>query len=153
LPQKQSSKSLPSVTLDKEVSVNCTSTCLLYRVLFVGHSTKTLSSVTVALGKENSPSRHYVMVTKTLSSVSRTLGKDSLFAELLLYRASAKKPPVAPLPVPLECIRRHSTKAPSLSSAGWTSSQQWEHQWVPLSVSLLTLQRINFLWLRENHRK
>jgi hypothetical protein len=60
LPGKHSTKSLPSVTLDKESSTNCTSQWLLSRVLFIEHS---------VLGKEKSPSRHLVTETAPLPSV------------------------------------------------------------------------------------
>jgi hypothetical protein len=46
-PGKHSVKALPSVTLGKKDSVNCTSvTTFFYQILFIKHSTKTLLSAT-----------------------------------------------------------------------------------------------------------
>jgi hypothetical protein len=45
-PQKHSTNCLPSVTLDKEVSTNCTSVTTSLLSPFVGHSTTTLPSAT-----------------------------------------------------------------------------------------------------------
>jgi hypothetical protein len=67
-----------------------------------------------------------------------TLGKSSLFVECLMYWRSAKKHPVGPFASSFaESIRRHSAKAPSLSSAHRASSRQREHQRAPF-VSFFT---------------
>jgi hypothetical protein len=74
-PENHSAKSLSSVTLNKEVSVNCTSTTISLSSTFCR-----------ALGKEKSSSRHQVTVTKTLSSVyyTDTQQRSILWAPLLV---------------------------------------------------------------------
>jgi hypothetical protein len=67
--EKHSAKSLPSMTSDKEVSVNCTSITVSLSSTFCG-----------ALGKEKSPSLCQVTVMETLSSVV-ALGKVTLDLE------------------------------------------------------------------------
>lgn len=85
-PRKHSAKSLPSVTLDKEVSTNCTS------------ATASLSSTFCrALSKEKSPSLRQVTMTETLPSVPNGTRQRGSFcrvpAGLTLGKEGSSGPP------------------------------------------------------------
>jgi hypothetical protein len=89
-PQKHSAKALPGVRLNKEVSVNCTSTRLLCRVPILSGTWQRLCWVP--------PSSRQRKVAVT------TLGDgDGDFAEC--HRDTRQRsPPWAPLPVPLSSV-------------------------------------------------
>ena len=63
-----SAKALPSVTLGKERSVNCTSATASLPSTFCRALGKDFAECHLALGKEKSPSRRQVTVTDPLSS-------------------------------------------------------------------------------------
>jgi hypothetical protein len=95
---------------------------LLCRVLFVGHSTKTLSSVIRYSTKKSHCHCAGWWRQRLCQSATVTLGKASLFAECLLYLRSSKKLPMGPFASSfVESIRWHSAK---------------DHQRAPLSVFL-----------------
>jgi hypothetical protein len=126
-PGKHLAKSLPSVTLDKEVSVNCISATTSLPSTFCWALDKDFTECHLVLGKEKSPSL-------------APIDGDADFAKCLLYRPSAKKPHVGPFASSFaECIGRHLAKDLSLPSASWTSSRQQENQWAPLPVPLTSI--------------
>jgi hypothetical protein len=99
-------KALPSVTLGKERSTNCTSAAISLPSTFCR-----------ALGKEKSPSRRQVTVTDPLPSASPDTRQRGNFAECLLPWPSATTGPVGPTASPCaESSRRHSAKEDSLPS-------------------------------------
>ena len=112
-----SAKALPSVTLGKERSANCTSATASLSSTFCRALGKVFAECHLALGKKKSPSRRQVTVTDPLPSaygdtqqrlvqwtpqpvpVPRALmalGKEGFFAECLVAWHSAKNPPVGP---------------------------------------------------------
>jgi hypothetical protein len=62
-------KALPSVTLGKERSANCTSAAVSLPSTFCRALDKEFAECHLTLGKEKSPSRHQVTVTNPLPSV------------------------------------------------------------------------------------
>jgi hypothetical protein len=112
-----SAKALPSVTLGKERSANCTSAAVSLPSTFCRALGKEFAECLLPLGKEKSPSRRQVTVTDPLPSVCLALGKEANFAECLLSWPSAKTGPVGPTASPCaESSRRHSAKEDSLPS-------------------------------------
>jgi alpha-D-ribose 1-methylphosphonate 5-triphosphate synthase subunit PhnL len=71
---KHLTKSLLSVTLDKKVSVKCTSITVFLSNFFVGQSVKKIT-----------------VTAETLLSAAVTFDKVSIFVECLLYQYSVKK--------------------------------------------------------------
>jgi hypothetical protein len=101
-----SAKALPSVTLGKERSTNCTSAAVSLPSTFCR-----------TLGKKKSPSRRQVTVTDPLPSAFSGTRQRGNFAECLLPWPSAKTGPVGPTASPCaESSRRHSAKEDSLPS-------------------------------------
>jgi hypothetical protein len=112
-----SAKALPSVTLGKERSANCTSAAVSLPSTLCRALGKEFVECHLTLGKEKSPSRRQVTVTDPLPSVFLALGKEANFAECLLSGPSAKTGPVSPTASPYaESSRRHSAKEDSLLS-------------------------------------
>jgi hypothetical protein len=90
-PRKHSAKSLPSVTLDKDVLVNCTSTTTSLPSPFCRALGKDFAECHLALGKEKSSPRRPVMTIETLTSVYCTGTRQRSY-------------PWAPLPVTLPSV-------------------------------------------------
>jgi hypothetical protein len=110
-------KSLPSVTLGKERSANCTSATVSLPSTFCRALGKEFAECHLTLGKEKSPSRRQVTVTDPLPSASPDTRQRGNFAECLLPRPSATTGPVGPIASPCaESSRRHSAKEDSLPS-------------------------------------
>jgi hypothetical protein len=84
-PGKHSFKDLLSVTLDKEVSMNCTSATDSLPITFYRALGTDFAECQSILGKKKSLSRRQVTATETVTSATVTLVKGSLFAEFLLY--------------------------------------------------------------------
>jgi hypothetical protein len=68
-PRKHSANALPSVTLDKERSANCTSATASLPSTFCRALGKDFAECHLVLGKLKSPSRRQVTVTEPLPSV------------------------------------------------------------------------------------
>jgi hypothetical protein len=122
-PGKHSAKALPSVTLDKESSVKCTSATTSLPSNFYRALGKDFVECHTVLGKVKSSSRRLVTETEPLPSVlSDTRQRVSLFAECPPDYLSAKRSPAGPFVSTFaECTRRHSTKGASLLSPEATS--------------------------------
>jgi hypothetical protein len=84
--EKHSAKALPSVTLGKESSTNCTLAMASMPSTFYRALDKDFAECRQVLDKEKSPSRCQVTTTEPVPSAHRvTLGKGSLIAECPLY--------------------------------------------------------------------
>jgi hypothetical protein len=91
-PRKHSTKALPSVTLGKESSVNCTSTTASLPSTFYRALGKGFTEWHSLLGKEKLPSRRLVTATEPLPSVlGDTQQRGSIFTECPLDYLSAKR--------------------------------------------------------------
>jgi hypothetical protein len=73
--EKHSTKSLPSVTLGKKVSVNCTSTTVSLLNTFYRTLSKDFTECHSVLGKEKSSSRYKLTTMDIMPSVTVTFGK------------------------------------------------------------------------------
>jgi hypothetical protein len=67
---------------------------LLFRVLFIGHSTKRFAECQRALGKEKQPLRRQVTKTTSLPSVPGDTRQRSYLCRVSARQHSAKNPPV-----------------------------------------------------------
>jgi hypothetical protein len=88
-----STKSLPSVALDKEGSTHRHRQSLLCRVLFLGHSAKWFAECQRALGKEKQPLWRQVTETTSLPSVSGDTRQRSYLCQVSAWQHSTKNPP------------------------------------------------------------
>jgi hypothetical protein len=125
-PKKHSAKSLPSVELDKESSVNCTSITASLPSTFYPALGKDFAEYHKVLGKEKPLSRRLVMETAPLPSViGGTRQRGKLFAECLPTQHSAASPPVVPfVSFFAECSRRHSAKLASFAECQGHNTRQ-----------------------------
>jgi hypothetical protein len=122
-PGKHSAKDLTSVTLDKEGSINYTLATTSLPSIFCRELGKDFVECHSVLGTEMSLSRRQVTTMEPLPSGRR----------VTLDIEAPRGPFISSL---AERVSWHSTKIPSLPSAHCASTQQRDHQWAPLSVTL-----------------
>jgi hypothetical protein len=117
-------KALPSVTLGKERSANCTSATASLPITFCRALDKEFAECHLVLGKEKSPSWHQVTVTDPLPSVffGTQQRKVTVTAPSDGDRSFA------------ECLLWHSAKRPILPSVCYHGPRQRRLQWAPPPV-------------------
>jgi hypothetical protein len=116
-PRKHSAKCLPSVTLGKERSANCTSATASLPSTFCRALGKVFAECHLVLGKEKSLSRRQVTVTDPLSSVFFCTRQRCQFCRVPAIMALGKDDSSGPHRQSLsESSRRHSAKEASLPS-------------------------------------
>jgi hypothetical protein len=112
-----SAKALPSVTLGKGCSANCTLTTASLPSTFCRALGKEFVECHLSLGKEKSPSWRQVTVTDPLPSVFFGTRQRGQFCRVSTLMTLGKDGPVGPTASPCaESSRRHSVKEASLSS-------------------------------------
>jgi hypothetical protein len=131
---KHTAKALPSVTLGKERSANCTSATASLPSTFCRALGKDFAECHLALSKEKSPSRRQVTVTDPLSSASCDTRQRRILCRVSGGQALGKEPSSGPLCQYLCRVpwQKHSAKMsllvprfPSLPSAIVSTRQRW----------------------------